>query len=202
MSKQVVLVKPRAVLCHGDGPLVSLRPQVDHLVVGVSIWSWGGEGEKNRLAATFYISDLIKNNLRGVFHFYGMLTPLFHYICLNALVSLCLRTYTGSYSIQNRELTRSAILKLKNEEERGAHAISIESIWDSVFQLRKCTVEPDGDNNVWMYCGWHPLGRNWKKKWHLWRKYITIFLLLLLFYGLPHSKMSFFPQVIKFPLKV
>lgn len=62
VSKQVVLVKPRAVLCHGDGPLVSLRPQVDHLVVGVSIWSWGGEGEKNRLAATFYISDLIKNN--------------------------------------------------------------------------------------------------------------------------------------------
>lgn len=102
--------------------------------------------------------------ISGVFHFYGALTLLFHYICLIALVSHCLHTYTGSYSIQNRELTRSAILKLKNEEERGAHAISTESIWDSVFQLRKCTVETEqGDNNVWMYCGWHPEGRNWKK---------------------------------------
>lgn len=37
VSQQIVLVEPRAVLCHGHGGLVSLRPQVDDLVVGVSI---------------------------------------------------------------------------------------------------------------------------------------------------------------------
>ena len=38
VSQQVVLVQPGAVLGDGNGPLVPLRPQVDHLVVGVGIW--------------------------------------------------------------------------------------------------------------------------------------------------------------------
>lgn len=46
---------------------------------------------------------------------------------------------------------------------------------------------------------WEEIG----KKNDIFEENISLFFLsLLLLYGLPHSKMSFFPQVIKFPLKV
>lgn len=37
MSQQIILVQPGAVLCNRHRPLVPLSPQVNHLVVGVSV---------------------------------------------------------------------------------------------------------------------------------------------------------------------